>query len=100
MAVTNPWTAWLEDYPEAAYEAYRPLTGAPGFLNYWKQRYGDVYGSYMGSLGRTSRMGQMPTMSFMDFLGAYPFAQEWQGLGPRERGERSPGMLRWRIPTW
>jgi hypothetical protein len=97
-AFDSLWREWLEEYPEIAYGAFRPQTGSPSFIDYWKGHQGDVYSDYLASLGRMTLGGQPPSLDYSSFLGNYPWMQYWQGLSPTQRGEypsRFAPSLRW-----
>ncbi|MBT9158750.1 MAG: hypothetical protein DDT36_01769 [Firmicutes bacterium] len=94
------WKYWLEEFPQAAYEAFRPRTGPETFLDYWRGQGGRVRDDYMGALGQQALRGEPPSLSFVDFLGNYPFMQRWLGMSPERRGF-SPGRyaprMRWNM---
>lgn len=94
----NPWLPWFEDDPDLAYYAMRPQSGAPSFLDYWRQRGGQTWGDYQGALGQMMLRGQAPILTYPDFLKSYPFMQRYAQLGPEQRGDNpsrfAPG-LRW-----
>jgi hypothetical protein len=93
--------AFLDDNPNIAFEALRPQTASRSFTDYWRGRYGNVYGDYLGSTGRQALAGNIPAQGVTEFLGQYPWESYWQGLSPSARGERpnlySP-RLRWNVP--
>ena len=80
---------FLEDSPDILYQARRPMRGSTNFVNYWRARQGDVWGDYMGALGRQALAGITPTMSRTQFLGSYPFAQRYNELSPFQRGTQT-----------
>lgn len=92
----NPWSYWLEDFPRAQYGAMIP-GGAPSFSDYWRGQYGNVYGQYQTALGRQAMAGQPPSLGFGEFLGDFPFAQQYGLLSPSQRGYRQPQRLAWRV---
>lgn len=77
---------FLEGEPDILYESLRPMRGSTGFINYWRARQGDVWGDYMGALGRTALAGIVPSLTYTQFLNAYPFSQRFDQLSPRRRG--------------
>ncbi len=93
---TNPWQYWLEDFPRAQYGAMMP-SGTPSFADYWRGQFGDVYGQYQTALGRQALAGQPPSLGFGEFLGTYPFEQQYGLLSPSQRGFRQPQRLTWRV---
>ena len=95
---TNPWYPFIQETPEIAWGALKPQFGPQNYMDYWNKQYGNVYDKYMGRLGQMALAGQPPNLEFTDFLGAYPFLDEWLKKAPWARGERSPAGLRWNIP--
>lgn len=93
---TNPWQFWLEDFPRAQYGASIP-SGARSFEDYWRGQYGNVYGDYQTALGQQAMAGQPPSLGFGEFLGGFPFAEQYGLLSPRQRGYRIPQQLSWRV---
>ena len=96
---TNPWQYWLEDYPSALYGAMTPA-GSPSFADYWQGQQSKVFGKYQTALGKQAIAGQPPSLGFGEFLGNYPWMQQWYGLSPSQRGlnlgRLAPG-LQWRV---
>ena len=97
MPNNNPWSFWLEDFPEALYGAMIPK-GTPSFMDYWQGQRGNVWQQYQTALGQQALGGQPPSLGFRSFLEDYPFLQRWSLMSPQRRGYRSfmPG-LSWRI---
>lgn len=93
---TNPWEYWLEDFPRALYGASIP-GGTKPFSDYWRGQYGNVYGDYQTELGKQALAGQPPNLGFGEFLGAYPFSQQYGLMSPRQRGHRGTQRLSWRV---
>ena len=91
------WSTWLEQEPEALYRAFVPKQAGSNFLDYFRSRYKDVYGDYMGSLAKTALSGQPPTQSFANYLKQYPFLNEWFSQSARQRGEPTPARAFWNI---
>ena len=112
MATDNIWSRdFLEDFPDIAYEAYRPqrmedLAGAPRtFFDYWRSNQGQNRYSqaYAGALGAQARAGQSPTLTNVDFLAGYPWMQRWLSLTPEQRGvqnARFAPRATWNIPRF
>ena len=96
MPETNPWSYWLQDFPRAEYGALIP-GGTPSFTDYWRNQYGNVYGDWQTKLGQMVLGGQAPSLGFGDFLGNYPFAEQYNLLSPRQRGYMQPRNLQWRV---
>ena len=104
----NIWSRdFLEDFPDIAYEAYRPnqLTGfegaPPTFFDYFQNRQAQVGREYLGQLGTQARAGQAPTTTNVDFLANYPWMQRFLSLSPQQRGAQSSMFApraRWNIP--
>jgi len=96
----NFFEDWLEDDPEVLYRGLVPQNVTRPFLNYFNSQFGNVYGDYLGGLGRTALSGQEPTQSFGNYLEQFPFMKRWQDLTSQERGE-TPGRfaprLRWSL---
>ena len=100
----SPWYEWLEEEPQAMYRGMLGGIGGRGrgqnFLDYWKSQYGNIYGDYMGRVGRQVLGGGDPTLSFYDFLNQFDFGQEWAKMAPWARGEsRSPRGF-WNLPGY
>ena len=110
MVANNIWSRdYLEDFPEIAYQAYRPnrltdFAGAPKtFFDYWQNRQPQVGREYAGALGAQARQGQPPTLMNVDFLADYPWMQRWLSLTPEQRGvqdARFAPRARWNIPRF
>jgi len=99
MANNNIWQWYLEDYPSTLYQAMIPQ-GTPSFQDYWQRQMSKVMGQYEGALGKQAMAGQPPSLGFGDFLGNYPWTQQWQGLSPSQRGlnlGRLAPSLTWRV---
>ena len=104
----NIWSRdFLEDFPDIAYQAYRPnqLTGfegaPPTFFDYFQNRQAQVGQEYLGQLGAQARAGQPPTATNVDFLANYPWMQRFLSLSPQQRGSQSSlfaPRARWNIP--
>jgi hypothetical protein len=94
--MANDWSPFLEDNPETFYNAVSP-TGANNFTNYWKNKYSDVYGGYLGKLGQQAIGGQSPSLTFGDYLKDYPFLSEWLRMSPGNRGQMGVGTSRWMV---
>lgn len=97
MPNKNPWRYWLEEAPGALYQAMIPK-GTPSFMDYWQRQQSKVMGEYSGALGKQALGGQPPSLFFEDFLGNYPFTQNWYQMSPQKRGLRSLApSLRWNV---
>jgi len=92
---TDEWYGgryWQEEFPEATYEAYRPKTGSPSFLDYLLGNKSQVLSEFQGALAQQARVGQSPSLSIVDFLGGsetqspYPWLQNWLRMSPSQRG--------------
>lgn len=81
--------AFLEANPDILFQAMRPQSGPPSFVDYFRGRQPQVLGNYLGSLGRAALAGEAPTQTLQSYLGAYPWLQRWQGLSPSQRGDQS-----------
>ena len=88
----NPWADFLRDVPDVAYAAYRPQTGAPSFLNYWRKNRGVFEQDYLGALGQQSLGGSVPSLTQYDYLQSYPFKQNWLQMSPAQRGGQRQSM--------
>jgi len=79
----------LASIPQAAYyssPAGQAFGGqSPRQGRYFQQAYQDVYGQYLGELGRSLREGTAPT-SFMDYLETDPWTRRYGQLPQYERG--------------
>ena len=93
MATPYDLSAFLEDEPDILYEARRPQTQRAGlgrnFLDFYRNRFGDVRNQYLGSLGRTALSGQEPTQDFSSFLDDFDFEGRFRQFSPTQRGDRS-----------
>ena len=93
-------SAFLADNPGMLFQAMRPqaLSYGSNFLDYWRGQQGNVWGDYLGLLGKEALGGNVPNLSYQSFLGNYPWLQRWFQMSPEERGER-PSLfaprLRW-----
>ena len=100
MPNTNPWSFWLEDFPQAQFQASIPQGTTP-FMDYWRSQYGNVWGQYQGALGKQATAGQPPSLSFGDYLSQQtPYMEQWQALPERDRGiyrGRFAPSLSWRL---
>lgn len=86
MALVKAGQQFLEGTPQAAFMSFLPRLTRP-MRRYFGRQYGDIYGQYMGALGKEAqRTGQLPTLQFMDFLRDYNFEQQFGGLAPQQRG--------------
>ncbi len=93
----NPWFGWAEDNPEAMYRSFLDNRGSYNFLTYWKNKYNDVYGDYMGSLGTMALGGQAPSLNFYDYLSQNDPTKQWNALAPWQRGQSSGLRSVWNI---
>jgi len=79
----------LASIPQAAYyssPAGQAFGGqSPRQGRYFQQAYQDVYGQYLGELGRSLREGTAPT-SFMDYLETDPWTARYSSLPQAARG--------------
>lgn len=96
LTQSNPYLPFLREMPQAMYNAFIPR-GTNTFLDYFKSRYSDMYGNYMGQLGRQALGGYAPTLNFEDYLKDFPFLKEWYSMSPASRGERVPSGMTWRL---
>ena len=79
----------LQELPQAAYFS-SPMgqqfgAASPRRSRYMQNAYSDVYGQYLGEIGRAFREGQAPA-TFMDFLETDPWTQRYSQLPQYERG--------------
>ena len=83
----NPFGAFLEAAPQAAYYSYSNDCGRPRQSQYYQNQFQNVYNQYLGSLGGMLRQGVMPTNenTFADYLGNYDWNQE--SIGDYQRGD-------------
>ena len=95
----NPWQYWLEDVPNALYQAMIPK-GTPSFQNYWQRQQSKIMNEYEGALGKQALGGQPPSLGFGDFLSSYPWQSQWYSMSPASRGLNTgrfaPGV-QWRF---
>ena len=86
MPYPNVLSSFLAANPYSQYQ--NVLSGLdPARRRYFAPRYGDIYGRYQGTLAAQALAGEEPTGKFSDFLGNFPFTQEFYGRSPRQRGE-------------
>ncbi len=85
MAWPNEYSPWLTDSPDVAYQTLKPR-GSNAFTDWWRGKYSDTYGDYLGSLGQTAMGGNAPTQSFFDYLSNKNWAQDYYGQSPTSRG--------------
>jgi hypothetical protein len=93
----NPWSAWLEEEPQALYNALLPRDSTTPFADYYRSLYSDTYGNYMGKLGQMGLAGQDPTLSFYEYLQSQNPLKAWQLLSPSQRGEKTARSLAWNV---
>ncbi len=97
LTQSNPYLPFMQEQPQAMFNAFIPQTGNQNFLDYWKSQYGNQYGNYMGQLGRQALSGNAPTLNFEDYLSQFPFMQQWYSMNPSQRGERTASGYNWRV---
>ena len=85
---TNPWRWWAEDFPAETYQALRPRTGSPGFVDFYRQTSGErrVEQDFQAANSQRALQGLAPNLNRIDFLQDYPFLLEYQRLSPTQRG--------------
>ena len=84
----NPFLAFLEEEPRAAYFGFQNLFGkTPARKNYYQNQFQRIYDEYLGTLGQQALGGQAPTTKFVDFMRAFPFTERYAQLPPSMRGE-------------
>jgi len=77
---------FLRSNPRATFQSFLPELSMP-MRRHYGYRYDDLYGQYLGQLGQEIRSsGGLPSLQFQDFLGNYPWLQEYMGIAPRARG--------------
>ena len=78
---------WLEDNPEEAYYSATPFAGGTSPLQqkYWGGQMGNVMREYQGMLGSAVRRGEMPSLTFTDFLSQNPWTVRYMAGGPSMR---------------
>jgi len=97
LTQSNPYLPFMQDNPQAMFNAFIPQSGNKNFLDYLMSQYGSTYGKYMGQLGKQALSGQAPSLNFEDYLSSYPFMQQWYSLNPSQRGERTASSYNWRV---
>ena len=75
-----PGATYYSDPRGQQFAAQSPRQG-----RYFQQAYQDVYGQYLGELGRSLREGTAST-SFMDYLETDPWSRRYGQLPQYERG--------------
>ena len=58
---------------------------APAAQRYWSGQYGNVMNQYMGTVGKSLREGEFPSLTFTDYLGQYPWTERYTALSPAMR---------------
>lgn len=91
MAQHNPFAGFLEDEPRAGYfslQSQNPFGRSPNQQNYFQNQFQPIYDEFLGRLGRQIQdTGDQPTLNWMDFLGDFPFQQQYGSLPPSARGD-------------
>ncbi len=100
MAELSFLNAFLEDNPRILFEALRPRDPGLGqnFIDFSRGQQSNIFGDYLGLLGRGALAGEVPDTSFRSFLGNLPWLERFQSLSPAARGERPSQFaprLRW-----
>lgn len=74
MTTFNPWLAFLEGEPKAAYFSFGDRFGRPGSRQqrFLQGQFPEVYNQYLGELGKQARAGIEPTGTFTNYLGGTP----------------------------
>jgi len=84
---------YLEQTPMAAYMSFLPQLNKPA-RRYFSNQYNNIWNEYQGMLGQESQTtGQLPKLTFMDFLKNYPFMQKYGALTPQQTGSY-PNLLK------
>ena len=94
----NPYLDYLQESPEWAYYSsptiFQQNMRAPE-KKYLQGQFQSTYQDFMGTLGQQARAGQMPSMSFQDYLEESPFTKRYSALTPQQAGRTtgrfSPG---------
>ena len=84
---TYNWIEELENLPQAAYYAQQPQWGAPKQQRYYQGQFQEIQNQYLGRLGQQMMGGGMPSLQFTDFLGNFPWTQQYAQLPPSLRGD-------------
>ena len=71
----------------AGTSAASPFGGgySPASQQYWSGQYGNVMNQYMGTVGKSLREGEFPSLTFTDYLGQYPWTERYTALSPSMR---------------
>ena len=79
---------FLETQPGLLYDALRPRVPSYNVTDWWRKQGQNVFDQYQAAtLG-----GTLSQQTFLDYLGEYPFLEEWYRRSPRERGQGT-GLL-------
>lgn len=97
LTPSNPYLPFMQETPQAMYNAFIPQSNNLNFLDYFRNKYSDIYGNYMGQLGKQALSGNAPTMQFEDYLSQFPFMHQWYSMNPSQRGERTMSGYRWKL---
>jgi hypothetical protein len=89
----NAFEGFLEYDPQMAYSSFGPSFGrdlrgsrSPAQQRYFEGQFSDIRNRYLGELGRQVRGGELPSTSFEDYLGAFPWADRYAALPPSMKG--------------
>lgn len=95
MAELSFLNAFLEDNPDILFQAMRPRDPGLGqnFINFSRGQQSNIFGDYLGLLGRGALQGEVPNTTFQSFLGNYPWLERFQSLSPTARGERPRSLF-------
>ena len=97
---TNPFLAFLDDEPEAAFFSRQKQFGrAPQQRQFFEGQFSNIYNQYLGELGEQARTGVLPSGTFNEFLGNIDFDQRFARLTPQQRGETGGRQSQFAPPT-
>ncbi len=81
MAFNDDW-GWFESKPQAGYANWLGIPNAPATMQEsLGRRYNDFYNNYLGKLG------QDPTLRWMDYLGGWNPKDYFRGLSAYDQGQ-------------
>ena len=75
---TNPFSSFL---PSGG-----AMQGAtPAKERFYRQSFSDIYNRYLGELGKQAREGELPSMSFREYMATDPLTTRYQDMLPQDR---------------
>lgn len=57
----------------------------PAKERFYRQSFSDIYNRYLGELGKQAREGELPSMSFREYMATDPLTTRYQDMLPQDR---------------